>query len=556
MRTLGTCAVVLLAVPLASCGAPNLAANPGFESADEHGALAGWVGESAGMTTVSFARDAEVARSGSASGRITITPTDNLSWPAFALRVPVKAGQCYAAEAWIRTRDVAKVAYIAVDYLDAKDARVSFSASGLVSGTKDWTRVAAKPVIPTGAETMVLRLILYGYGTAWFDDITLARDEAAERLAAELEKPLPTDMLARAILSEGDPAPLHRLMQAAAKGGSYTVGIIGGSITQGASASGMDKHYSAYVLRWLREHFAAAEFTFVNAGIGATGSDYGSLRCQRDLLAKGPDLVVVEYAVNDGDSLEFAETYEGLIRQILSSPKHPAVVTIYMMNEAGGNAQATKSQVDAHYHLPRVSYRDLLWPEIEAKRLAWTDISPDSVHPNDTGHHYAGKLLAAVLDRALAGLPKEPVPAPAAALPPPLHTDAYQFTALYEADDLKPAANHGWTYDPAGGWDRCLKSAVPGSVVEFDMAGDRLLLSYWRIHGAMGQAKVTVDGGPPTVLEGWFEQTWGGYRQMVKLPANGGGTHRVRVELLAEKSPESTGNEFRILCLAAAGVRR
>jgi hypothetical protein len=51
----------------------------------------------------------------------------------------------------------------------------------------------------------------------------------------------------------------------------------------------------------------------VNAGIGATDSDYGSLRAQRDVLSKNPDLVIIEFAVNDiGGDTTLDDTYEGL----------------------------------------------------------------------------------------------------------------------------------------------------------------------------------------------------------------------------------------------------
>jgi hypothetical protein len=57
--------------------------------------------------------------------------------------------------------------------------------------------------------------------------------------------------------------------------------------------------------------------------------------------------------------------------------------------------------------------------------------------------------------------------------------------------------------------------------------------------------------------DGWFEGTWGGYRGVCEL-ARGlqPGKHRVRIELLAEKNPQSTGYEFRVFGLGAAGVAK
>ena len=96
---------------------------------------------------------------------------------------------------------------------------------------------------------------------------------------------------------------------------------------------------------WWRETFPRATVKFVNAGIGATGSDYGALRARRDLLKERPDFVIVEYAVNDPNEQRCAETLEGLVRQILQSPKQPAVVLLFTMHNNGSNAQEWHSQV-------------------------------------------------------------------------------------------------------------------------------------------------------------------------------------------------------------------
>jgi hypothetical protein len=65
-----------------------------------------------------------------------------------------------------------------------------------------------------------------------------------------------------------------------------------------------------------------------------------------------------------------------------------------------------------------------------------------------------------------------------------------------------------------------------------------------------------VDEQPPLVREAWFDQTWGGYRQTTLLARElGPAKHKVRIELLPEKNPQSTGHEFRVLGLGAAGVK-
>ena len=368
------------------------------------------------------------------------------------------------------------------------------------------------------------------------------------------ETPAPSEAAlgARSLVSKGNGLRLQRLLAKAQRGEPVTVGVIGGSITQGASATKEEWRYGNRVAAWWRERFPKVEVRFVNAGIGATGSDYGALRARRDLLARSPDLVIVEFAVNDPNTRESAETLEGLLRQILQQTNQPAAMLLFMMDQQGHNAQEWFTKVGAHYRLPMVSYRDALWPEIEAGRMRWNDISPDAVHPNDRGHAYAAGFVTRALESCLTNLPSVGALAGLPSIPDPLFTDLYEHTSLTEADALKPVSNRGWVYEPK---DRCWKSDQPGSVIEFEVPGKALLTMHYVVRGPMGRAKVTVEERSPTVLEGWFEQTWGGYRQTQGIAHDlNAGRHRVRFELLEEKHPQSNGHEFRILGLGAAGI--
>ena len=115
----------------------------------------------------------------------------------------------------------------------------------------------------------------------------------------------------RSLVTTGQVARLERALAKARRGETVTIGVIGGSITQGAAATQPEKRYGNRLAAWWRQTFPKANVLFVNAGIGATGSDYGALRDNRDLLSHHPDFVVVEYAVNDPNSQAAAETLAG-----------------------------------------------------------------------------------------------------------------------------------------------------------------------------------------------------------------------------------------------------
>jgi lysophospholipase L1-like esterase len=356
----------------------------------------------------------------------------------------------------------------------------------------------------------------------------------------------------RSLVDAGDAARLQHVMAKARRGEKITVAVIGGSITAGASATKPESRYGNRVATWWRRAFPKTEVDFVNAGIGATGSNYAALRAGRDLLARRPDAVVVEFGVNDGNTRDAAETLEGLTRQILRQPNQPAVLLLFMMHEGGGNAQDWHGKVGRHYALPQVSFRDALWPEIKAGRFAWETVMADQVHPNDLGHECAAKFVIALLERVRAALPDDDKLPAIKPVPAPLLSDLFEHTALIEAADLNPVKNYGWSYDAR--WKNW-NSNKPGSAIEFEINGRLVFTMHFVVRCAMGKAKAQVDEMPPATLNGWFDQTWGGYRcTTIAARDLKPGMHRVRFELLAEKSERSEGHKFEILGLGAAGV--
>ena len=362
-------------------------------------------------------------------------------------------------------------------------------------------------------------------------------------------------IFARSLVTAGDTARLQHALAKARRGEQVLVSVIGGSITQGAAASKPENRYGDLIAAWWRQTFPNAKVEFVNAGIGATGSNYGALRAQRDLLSHKPDFVVAEYGVNDSNTQACAETLEGLTRQILTQPNQPALVLLFTMNNAGGNAQEWHGKVGAHYALPMVSFRDALWPEIEAKRLKWEDVEGDVVHPNDRGHAYCAHFVTSLLEKVLKELPADDQLLPIKPVPQPLFSDLYEHVALFEADALKPVTNEGWTCDLENPWAKGWKSDKPGSVIEFELEGQVIAFMEFHVRGPMGTAKVQVDDLPPATIDAWFDQTWGGWRCTHEIARDlKPGKHRVRVEILEEKNPESEGPEFRVLGLGAAGV--
>lgn len=121
-------------------------------------------------------------------------------------------------------------------------------------------------------------------------------DDAESELPADGMQAPPTDYVTEELYASADQwdscddAALAAVMRKAEAGEPVTIACIGGSITQGTISNGSDdsgvadkKCYADLFFSWWEQTFPDTEFTFINAGIGATDSYIGVHRVQRDI---------------------------------------------------------------------------------------------------------------------------------------------------------------------------------------------------------------------------------------------------------------------------------
>lgn len=366
-------------------------------------------------------------------------------------------------------------------------------------------------------------------------------------------------ILQRSLVSMGDTARLQHVMAKARRGEPVTVAVIGGSITQGGGASTVEKRWANLVAKWWQDSFPTSKITFINAAIGATGSDIGTHRAWRDMLSHKPDFVAAEFGVNDAGHDMIVENMEGLTRQILKQPNDPTLMYLFLMFKDGNNEQDRHEAVGNYYGIPMVSYRDALWPEVQAGRLdVIKDLASDGLHPNDRGHAYCAKFVINLLQKVKDNLPPdEKLTKISTMKAKPLISDTFEFAAIYNADTLQPVLNQGWketeikNYPMLGlGWS----ADEPGSTLDFEVKGTVISVVYFRTQKAMGIAQAKVDDGPGVKMNGWFKENFGGYPAYQLVAKNlSPGKHKLRITLLPEKAEQSAGNHFEVCAVLAAG---
>lgn len=192
---------------------------------------------------------------------------------------------------------------------------------------------------------------------------------------------------------------LKRCMQRAEKGGEFTIGFFGGSITQGCAASVHERSYAYLVFRWWEKTFPKSKFHYVNGGIGGTTSHFGAARIVPDLLMYQPDVVVVDFSVNDTDNAFFQETYEGVVRKLLAWDSEPAVLLLnHVFYDTGVNAQEIHNAIGDRYGIPHVSIKDSLYRRMKAGEYTRGELTGDGLHPNDRGHKLVAEEICGFLE--------------------------------------------------------------------------------------------------------------------------------------------------------------
>lgn len=341
------------------------------------------------------------------------------------------------------------------------------------------------------------------------------------------------DMIRRAVVNPGNTARLADAMKRAQAGEKITIGTIGGSITQGTAASTTDERYANRALQWWAKTFPKAQLDFVNAGIGATDSYIGVHRVDADLLSKKPDVVIVEFSVNDTDAALNLQTYDSLVRKILQAENHPAVILLFTTQEDGTSLQDTHMQIGSAYNLPMISYKNAVLPEIEAGKFTWKDISPDNIHPNSVGHGIIGELLWSYFNSVYAKLDQIDT-SDLTFTATPVTKDLYAKGQLLDSKTLPPKTMQGFEQAEVSNQFPNDWTTKEGGELTFEVTGSNIGVLYYKtVDGKSGQYCVYVDDRLIQVLDGDFTGGWGNYAQAQQVyTSDTPSTHTVTIKQL------------------------
>jgi lysophospholipase L1-like esterase len=320
---------------------------------------------------------------------------------------------------------------------------------------------------------------------------------------------------------------LPRFFAKLQKGEPVTVGYYGGSITAGPG-------WRNATFDWLGKTYPSAKLDLLNASVGGSGSLVGVFRADADLVSKKPDVVFIEFSLNDGSDVrdrpeEVTGALEGLIRKLRKANTDTDIAFVYTVTAESlekanqglcSNSISLHERVASHYHLPSIHMG------MEAAKLfaegklvhqapktanGLTEdgkviFSNDGSHPSELGHQLNGEAAVRGL-QALAQMPPDagserPLPAPLSPLPwekaktLPVHGHA-EFTGEWTkltAEDGPSCRRFGKNFYA---WFPFLyRTSVPGSKMTVHFEGTHI--GFKGMEGPdSGIVMVQIDDQPP-----------------------------------------------------------
>lgn len=358
---------------------------------------------------------------------------------------------------------------------------------------------------------------------------------------------------------------LNHLFQKASKKKELRIAYLGGSIT---AANG----WRPQTTQWFTELYPECKIHEIHAAIGGTGSDLGVFRLKRDVLDHKPDLVFIEFAVNDGGRKpeDIWMSMEGIVRQIWSADPHTDICFVYTFRVGyekdlrEGNCPRAASAMEMladHYRIPSINVALKIVEMETAGSLIFKADTPtakniirfskDGVHPLTPGHEIYTEIIAG----AISTFQKSSQPVDhLAQLEHPFVAGHWQNAKMIPLEQKMLTGN--WKQlsqdHPQGkGFSKRMgtiwEADQPGSKISFKFKGSQAAI-YDLLGPDAGQVIITVDGITQSKIISRFD-SYCTYHRIATLSVadnlDSNTVHTVSIEIHPEQ-PDRKAVSFRL----------
>jgi len=327
-----------------------------------------------------------------------------------------------------------------------------------------------------------------------------------------------------------------------------TAVFLGDSIYAGTGATSADASLVGHMSKYFNDTYNSA--TVINAGIGGTYSDQGMYRIKKDVAKYNPDIVFVDYAVNDRYLSEegYRAYMEGIARELIKLPHQPVIVfnfpAIYVINDHNYPENTYWAEEIADYYgIKTVNYYDYIQQRISNGDFAdikeFAEIyTTDNTHPNDVGYELMAEHLIAAIEDGSAYKKYELKDL----------NGSYEFNnpGLLAASDDRVSYAGSWQYKAEATAstfeDGSYLSTNGGDTISFTFTGKSI--GVYVIRSANGNtAKYSIDNGKYT---GNINTNGAGPMPMVVFEKHGLDEGEHTITITTDIPSEASKNEFEI----------
>lgn len=381
-------------------------------------------------------------------------------------------------------------------------------------------------------------------------------------------------MVSDSLISTGNNARIKAVIEQAKAGEDVTLAYIGGSVTEGQGAAPNANCYAQYSCNEFSKAYGTGENVhFVNGGMSGTPSSLGIIRYDRDILGQisngdVPDILFVEFAVNDSGECTNGGAYEGLIRRALKSGS--AVILIFSVFRDNWNMQDTYIPYGEYYDLPMVSMKDAVSSCINDQEGFRKWYFSDSYHPTNAGYKLTSDCIMNLFEK----IDSEEVEADnindVAAIEP-MNTDAFEGTTMMGPEtvsDLLGKENSSLLEFNAGGFSETdsstgtylydsskekfennwMHTEESGSAAFTAKVNCKNLMVVYKLSNASntGTAELYVDGVKKVTMNGYNKDGWNNATTVLAFKEDEIAEHTIEIKM-------ADGNEEKEFTLLALG---
>ena len=371
------------------------------------------------------------------------------------------------------------------------------------------------------------------------------------------------DYINATLVSTGNNYRLKTVLEKIKKGDKVTIAALGGSVTEGAGPEKFTDGYAFQFFRALKAAYAPGKgenLVFDGAGLSGTPSQLGIVRYKQDvvdILGGNPDILIIEFAVNDAGDDFSARGFEALVRDALSASPDTAVIALYSA-ATYGNTGAQKKPIANHYQIPQVDILPVVKKAISSGKVKEKSYYTDNVHPTKDGHNFMSDSLMnlfAVVDKAAkdspCAIPSESIKNPSFSGMKMITGDdenvkisAGAFNKADTATQTLKKTNKG---NFPNNWYKAASSK--GESFKMDINCKNLIITY-KVQGSwlsekFGTAEVYVDGKKVGSYDGGAANGWNNCEARLIIDEKTAAKHSVEIKM----APGSESKGFTIVCM-------